>query len=367
MVGVPLLASEPAEDHVKLPDGRRTLLNGCALLGSVGLVTAAALSVSGLCSHKHPIVFGHSVLAFFLGLRHAVDCDHLASIDNVTRRLVNRGQLPVTVGFWFAIGHSSVVIALTMVVACGYSWAWHARAPWTVGVSVVASSLSICLLAGIGLLNARVAVTLFHEWGWMHRQPTSAQHEADQATQQSSLRTAFSFMPFLSRVFDSVDRPVKMCLVGLLFGLSFDTATQVALISLAAMSTSTGGVPAAVAMVIPLCFSCGMCFVDTANGLLMLLAYTWALVSPGQKLFYNFLVTATSATVALLIGSLEFLQLVGREAGFKHGLWHAIQSVNMTEMGFGIIIVFTAMLGVSVLLRLRRRCCQCGFAVAAEM
>lgn len=362
MVDVPLLASDLTEDLVSVHQRdhtRRTLRNGCALLGGIGVVTAAALFTAGLQGRWHPVVFGHSLLAFFLGLRHAVDCDHLASIDNVTRRLVNAGQTPVTVGFWFAIGHSAVVVALTLAVACGYSWAWQAHAPWTAGVSLIASSISICLLAGLGILNGRIAFNLFREWSWMRGQSTIAQQEASEATQQCSLRTAFSDIPFLSRVFDSVDRPVKMCLVGLLFGLSFDTASQVALISLAAMSTSSDGVPVVVAMVIPLCFSCGMCLVDSANGLLMLLAYTWALVSPEEKLFYNFLVTATSATVALLIGSLEFLQLVARELGFKKGLWHEIQNLNMTTMGFGVITVFTVMLGVSVLLRLRPFvCCQ---------
>lgn len=234
-------------------------------------------------------------------------------------------------------------------------------------MSLIAGSMSIFLLSGVGLLNAHVAVSLFREWSCMCSRPKSTQHEAFEAKQKTSLRTAFSVMPCLSRIFDTVDKPVKMIFVGLLFGLCFDTATQVALISIAAMSASSGGVPVAVAMVIPLCFTCGMCLVDAANGFLMLLAYTWATVQPDKKLFYNFIVTATAAAVALLIGSLEFLQMVGREAGFKGGWWHTIQNVDMTSLGFGIIITFTAMLGVLLLLRLHSSYSQCGLEITADV
>jgi high-affinity nickel-transport protein len=137
--------------------------------------------------------------------------------------------------------------------------------------------------------------------------------------------------------------------VGLLFGLSFDTATQVALIGLAAMASTTGSVPASVVMVIPLCFSTGMCLVDTGNGLLMLLAYSWATIEPTEKLFYNILVTGLSALVAILIGTLEMLQIYAQESHLTGSPWDQISEVDMASVGFFIIMLFAVTFGISIL------------------
>lgn len=332
--------------------------DACFLLSGIVLASLASLGLAAYLSLTYSVVLGHAFLAFMLGLRHAVDCDHLAAIDNVTRQFTNRGERPVSIGFWFAAGHSTVVVALTGFIACGYTMAWkrfHNVSGWSDNISLAASVISISLLSGIGLLNARVSVELFFEWTRMRRRSLRAQENAEKEAAESSLRTALSTVPFLQWVFGHVDRPEKMYLVGLLFGLSFDTATQVGLIGLAAMTSTTGAVPASIVMVIPLCFSTGMCLVDTGNGILMLLAYTWATVRPMEKLFYNFLVTALSAVVAILIGSLEMLQTYAQQSHLKGSPWSQIKDVDMASVGFFIIMVFAVIFGLSVILAFAHR------------
>jgi len=320
-------------------------------MSCIVLASVASLSAAAYCSITYAKLLSHAFLAFMLGLRHAVDCDHLAAIDNVTRQFTRRGEMPVSIGFWFACGHSTVVVALTGCIAGGYSMAWqrfHKDTGWSDDVAMVASIISITLLGGIGLLNARVTVELIVEWTRMRKRSIEAQEEVEHEAAETSLRTALSTVPFLQWVFSHVDRPAKMYWVGLLFGLSFDTATQVALIGLAAMASTTGSVPASVVMIIPLCFSAGMCLVDTGNGLLMLLAYSWATVEPMEKLFYNILVTALSAMVAILIGSLEMIQIFAQEKQLTGSPWDQIQGVDMASVGFFIIILFAAIFGLSI-------------------
>jgi high-affinity nickel-transport protein len=250
---------------------------------------------------------------------------------------------------------------MTAFIACGYSLAWkhfHGAANWSDNVSLVAGVISIAVLGGIGLLNARVAVDLFFEWSRMRKCSHDAQDAAEKSVAEASLRTALSSLPCLSWVFDHVDRAEKMYFVGFIFGLSFDTATQVGLIGLAAMASSTDAVPAAIAMVIPLCFSTGMCLVDSGNGLLMLLAYTWATVRPAEKLLYNFFVTAMSALVALLIGSLEMLQMLAQQSKLKGSPWKQIGKVDMASVGFFIILTFSAIFALSTLWPFIHRHCQ---------
>lgn len=322
----------------------------CLIVGIL-IASLASLGGSAICSLSYPVILSHALLAFVLGLRHAVDCDHLAAIDNVTRQLVLVGQRPVSVGFWFALGHSTIVVLLTGALAGGYAALWQPASNFGYareGLTLVAGIVSVALLSGIGLLNLKVAIGLFRDWSSLRRHSDCFQEKALEETASSSLRSAITSVPFLKRFFGRVDRPEKMYLVGALFGLSFDTATQVGLIALAAMTGTTGQVPPKMVLLFPLCFSCGMCLVDTANGLLMLLTYSWATIRPMQKLKYNLLVTGMSACVALSIGSLEMMQIVGREAGLKGGLWSWVQDVNMGTLGCIIMASFAAALAVAL-------------------
>merc|ERR1719326_2384729 len=151
----------------------------------------------------YSVILSHAFLAFTLGLRHAVDCDHLAAIDNVTRQFTSRGERPVSIGFWFAAGHSTIVVALTGFIACGYSMAWnrfHDDSNWSQNISLGASALSITLLGGIGILNARVAIEILIEWRHMRLRGRQAQEDAQKEAAETSLRTALTSLPCLRRV-----------------------------------------------------------------------------------------------------------------------------------------------------------------------
>jgi high-affinity nickel-transport protein len=357
-----------------LPDEDAVVAHGAMLqragwlMVAIVLASVASIGTAALCSLEYPIIFGHAMLAFALGLRHAVDVDHLAAIDNVTRQLLSQGQKPVSVGFWFAVGHSSIVVLLTAVIAGGYSMLFdriQKGTETTAYIGLIASFLSVSLLAGIGLLNLRIAVGLFRTWLGISR--TGSEEEQDKAVEdlgQNSLQTAISSLPFVQRVFNKVDRPEKMFLVGLLFGLGFDTATQVGLIGMAAVSGSSQRIPPLMVMIFPLCFSCGMCFVDTANGLLMLVTYRWAAVRPLQKVFYNFLVTALSAAIALIIGALELLQVMAQQFNLHGPVWDRIESVDMGRLGYTVILTFLGILTTSLCLwQLKAFCGRTGTEV----
>jgi len=364
--GEPLLAVAAGGSEVAANSKEANVLpsdvfwRAARLLSLILLACGASLSLASLCSTTYPIVLSHAFIAFALGLRHAVDCDHLAAIDNVTRQLLLRGQRPVSVGFWFAVGHSTVVLILTAVLAGGYSWVWNLAkqgAGITEDVSLAAGLLSVGLLGGIGLLNAHIAVGLFRDWAGLQQRSPYAQDEEVTRAGEESLRTALSIIPCVKRIFEHVNRPFKMYGVGFLFGLSFDSATQVGLIGLAAMSGTSGRVPPGMVMIFPLAFSCGMCLVDTSNGLLMLATYSWTTVRPIQKLFYNFVVTSMSAGIALIICSLELLQIIAREAGWKSPFWMFIANVDMVAIGYSIILSFMFVFAVAVCYA--QGCCVC--------
>mmetsp|Transcript_91166 Transcript_91166/g.260845 ORF Transcript_91166/g.260845 Transcript_91166/m.260845 type:complete len:421 (+) Transcript_91166:2-1264(+) len=332
------------------------------LLSGILLACGVLFCVLSFCSTTYPIVLSHGFIAFALGLRHAVDCDHLAAIDNVTRQLLLQGQQPVSVGFWFAIGHSTVVLILTAVLCCGYSWIWNMTkdgADFSEYVSLGAGLLSVGLLGAIGLLNAHVAIGLFRDWSGLQSYDESTQDAQVESAGEQALRTAFSVIPGVKRVFEHVNKPFKMYGVGFLFGLSFDSATQVGLIGLAAMTGTSGRVPPLLVMLFPVAFSCGMCLVDTTNGLLMLATYSWTTVRPMQKLFYNFVVTSMSAGIALIICSLELMQIVAREANWNGPFWTWVQNVDMVTIGYSIIVSFMFVFGFAVCYAQGMCSCRC--------
>jgi len=343
------------------------LWRAISLLGCLLLACGISIGIAATCSSSYPIILSHAFIAFALGLRHAVDCDHLAAIDNVTRQLLAHGQWPVSVGFWFASGHSSVVVLLTAVLAGGYTWVWQAAGNsgnLTEDISLVAGLISILILGAIGMLNAYVAVGLFSDLAELKKQSSGAQDEQLRSNAESTLRTALSTIPFVKRVFEHVNAPHKMFGVGFLFGLSFDTATQVGLIGLAAMTGTSGHVPPLMVMIFPICFSCGMCLVDTSNGLLMLVTYSWSAIRPMQKLFYNFVVTSMSAGIALIICSLELMQVVAQEASLQGPFWTFIANVDMASVGYSIMAMFAFILIVAAIYA--RGICQCRCSAGSE-
>ncbi|WP_277969141.1 MULTISPECIES: HoxN/HupN/NixA family nickel/cobalt transporter [Sphingomonas] len=285
--------------------------------------------------HAQPIMLGTALLAWGLGLRHAVDADHIAAIDNVTRKLMQDGQRPITVGFWFAIGHSTIILLASVAIAFTASALSQFEAVKATG-GVVATIISAVFLFTIAAMNLVILRSVWRTFQHVRSGGAYVDEDLDMLLGGRGL-LARLFRP----LFRLVSRSWHMAPLGFLFGLGFDTATEVAILGLsaaqAAHSFSLGPV-----LVLPALFAAGMALVDTTDGIVMLGAYEWAFVKPIRKLYYNITITAISAFVAIVIGGIETLALIADKSGLRGGIWSAASDLGgrFNLLGFGIIGVF---------------------------
>jgi high-affinity nickel-transport protein len=284
-------------------------------------------------------VFGVGVglTAYMLGVRHAFDADHIASIDNTTRKLVGEGKSAVGTGFWFSLGHSSVVFGAALLLVLGVR---SIAGVVEDGDSAVGQTLALIgtLVAGvflvaIGLMNLVAAVGIARVFRRMRS------GEFDEAELEHHLHNRGFLARLLGRVTRRVSKPWHLYPVGLLMGLGFDTATQVALLVLAAGSAAFV-LPWYAILVLPVLFAAGMSLFDTADGVLMSRAYGWAFLKPVRKVFYNLTVTLLSVLVALVIGVLVLLGLIVEQAGVDSGPLAWAASLDLGYVGFGIVGLF---------------------------
>jgi high-affinity nickel-transport protein len=319
------------------------------ILGLFALLSAAnglAWLAAFLAFRGHPLLIGTALLAYSFGLRHAVDADHIAAIDNVTRKLMQEGKRPVTVGFFFSLGHSTVVVLASAAVA-GTALALQSRfdALKEVG-GIVGTSISALFLFAVAMANLAILVALYRSFRAVkHGAPL---HEAD----FDALLAQRGFLGrWLRPVFRLVDRSWQMYPVGFLFGLGFDTATEIGLLGIAAAEASKG-LPIWSIMVFPALFTAGMSLIDSADAVLMVGAYGWAFVKPIRKLYYNMTVTFVSVVAALLIGGVEALGLIGDEAGLRGGVWDLIGSLNdhFGAVGYALVALFAVSWLVSAII-----------------
>jgi high-affinity nickel-transport protein len=284
----PLLAPklQPARSTAKILCRSAGLLIGAILLFT-------ALTALSIFVFLPPSMASLGVLAYCFGARHGVDADHIAAIDNVTRNLVASGQRPVSVGFYFSLGHCAIVFGLCGVVVLGSEASDAQLKAWASAGSTVGPWIAAAVLLVIGSVNLCAARDLFAQW--RNREARGHAHEI------ASLvgRCCPSCLA-------AIDQPWKVCYIGLLFGLGLDTAAEVGLLSLSALAQP--GVPRACAFVLPALFAAGMSLVDSLNGLLMLWAYEWAAEhGPMSRLYFSLFLTLASATLALLVGLVEAL------------------------------------------------------------
>ena len=288
----------------------------------------------------HPALLGSALLAWVFGLRHAVDADHIAAIDNVVRKLMQAGERPIGVGLYFSLGHSTVVALACVVVAASAS-ALQLEAFRATGglIGTAVSSAFLLLIAAVNL------VVLGGVWRGLRRARRGTLDPAD-------LDPLLSGPGVLARLFRPLFRMVghswHMYPIGFLFGLGFDTATEVGLLALAGAEAASGMAFWQV-LVFPALFTAGMALVDTADSVLMMRAYGWAFVHPLRKLWYNLTVTAASAAVALAIGGLEALGLLADRLGLEGGAWPIIARLNkdLADVGFAVIGLFALAWAVS--------------------
>lgn len=300
--------------------------------------------------HGQPVLLGTAMVAYGLGLRHAVDADHIAAIDNVTRKLMQEGKKPVTVGLFFALGHSSVVLIASAGVALTAS-ALGARSGLREIGATLGTLVSFGFLWLIALINL---LTLRGVWAAFRRvRATGTYEHADlDAMLVKGGVAARLFRP----LFALMRHSWQMFPLGFLFGLGFETATEVMLLGMSAEQASHG-VSLASILLFPAMFAAGMTLVDTTDGALMLGAYGWAFVKPVRKLYYNIIVTLTSAAVAFLVGGVEALGLLNDHFGFTGAFWDVVASLNshFGLLGYAVIGLFASCWIVSVLVyRLRR-------------
>ena len=280
---------------------------------------------------------GLGVTAYTLGMRHAFDADHIAAIDNTTRKLLAEGQRPVSVGFWFSLGHSTVVFALVALLSLGVLTLAGPLADDSSMLQqvagVVGTAVSGTFLYVIGIVNLVILVGIVRVFARMRR----GQFDEEALERQLSSRGAMNRI--VGGATRSVTKPSRMYPVGLLFGLGFDTATEVALLVLAG-GAAAFSLPWYAIMTLPVLFAAGMSLLDTADGVFMRYAYGWAFARPVRKVFYNMTVTALSVAVALLIGTIELTSILAERAGIESGPVAAIASVSLDSVGYAIVATF---------------------------
>ena len=301
--------------------------------------------------HSYPVLLGTALLAYTFGLRHAVDADHIAAIDNVTRKLMQQGQKPVGVGLYFSLGHSTIVFGLSIAIALtSVAIKDHFNSFASIG-GIVGTSVSAFFLLAIAIANIFILISVYRTF--KHVKNGGAYVDED-------LNLILAKRGFFGRIFRNLFRLVnhswQMYPVGFLFGLGFDTATEVGLLGISATAAAKG-LPIWSILVFPTLFTAGMALIDSTDSILMLGAYGWAFVKPIRKLYYNMTITFVSIVVALLIGGIEALGLIGDQFALKGAFWEMMDSLNdnFGTIGFVIIGVFVASWMASLLIyRLNR-------------
>ncbi|MEU3982110.1 HoxN/HupN/NixA family nickel/cobalt transporter [Streptomyces sp. NPDC026672] len=282
---------------------------------------------------------GIGVTAYTLGMRHAFDADHIAAIDNTTRKLMGEGRRPLSVGFWFSLGHSSVVFGLALLLSLGVK---ALAAPVRDDGSrlhdvtgLVGTTVSGAFLYLIAVINLVVLVGI---WKVFRRMRTG---HFDEAALEEQLDNRGFMNRLLGRVTRSVTKPWQMYPLGLLFGLGFDTATEIALLVLAG-SGAASGLPWYAILCLPVLFAAGMALLDTVDGSFMNFAYGWAFSKPVRKVYYNLTITGLSVAVALIIGTVELLGLLADRLGLHGAFWDWIAGLDLNVIGFVIVGLFLA-------------------------
>jgi high-affinity nickel-transport protein len=311
------------------------------------IVLALLVAVNGLAwllawssSRLHFLLLGAAWLAYGFGLRHAVDADHISAIDNTTRRLLQRGKRPLGVGFYFSLGHSTIVILLCAGLAFATAYVQHHLPQWQSIGGIVGTIISTVFLYLIGGINLYVLWDLVRAYRRKDSQPIRAADEDNQGPQGP---LAHILRPLLRMV----EHSWQMYFVGLLFGLGFDTATEVGILALSAKS-GQAGIPFWAIMLLPLLFTAGMCLIDTLDGILMLRAYGWAFLEPSRKLGYNIVITAISVGVAFIVGTDEMLGILTDQHWLRGRLADWINGLSFDNVGFGIVALFVLVWAISV-------------------
>jgi high-affinity nickel-transport protein len=294
------------------PDLRRRIIGVYILLVAFNVI--AWILAFAAFSVQYPALLGTALLAYTFGLRHSVDADHISAIDNVTRKLMHEQKRPTTVGFFFSLGHSTIVILLSVAIAIAAVFIKNVIPSLQSAGGIIGTLVSALFLYIIALINVLVLWEIFHTFRKVTRGEAYNDQTLEDFLNQRGLMARF-FRPLLKMV----DQSWKMYLVGLLFGLGFDTATEVGLLGIAGFEAGKG-LPPLFILIFPLLFTAGMILLDTTDGILMLGAYGWAFVKPVRKLYYNLNITLVSVLVAVVVGTIEVISIISGPLGLRGDL-----------------------------------------------
>ena len=287
---------------------------------------------------------GLALVAYLLGVRHAFDADHIAAIDNSTRKLVGDGKRSVSVGLFFSLGHSTVVFLMAILVALGAGFVGtlvdeDSGAHQTLGV--IGTSVSGMFLMLVGVLNLLAFIAIARVWGELRR------GRYDELSLEHALESRGVMARLLRPMLRSVTRPGQLYPVGFLFGLGFDTATEISILVLAGAGAATG-LPWYAILVLPLLFAAGMSLFDTVDGAFMQMAYQWAFVRPVRKVYYNLATTGLSVAAALLIGGIELISILHDKAGLTDPVTSAVAGLDLEYLGYLLVALFVLTWAVAV-------------------
>ena len=320
-----------------------------AYLGAIAVLHVAGWGLCLAYTRSCPALLGMGLAAYLFGLRHAFDADHIAAIDDTVRFLLQKGRGPLGVGFFFSLGHSTVVFVLALLAALLTSLVEHRLPGLQAAGQLIGTLVSGLFLWLVGLLNLAVLLDMLQLWRRHH-----AVHDHVHLDQLLERRGLLNRM-FGQRLSRLIDRSWKMYPVGLLFGLGFDTASEVALLALAG-GAAASRIPVAAVLSLPILFTAGMSLMDTADGVLMTRAYGWAFFDPVRRIFYNLTTTSLSVGVALLVGTIELAQVLIGELGLHGTLAESLAGLSFGTLGYLVAGLFLlAWAGSYAVWRLRSR------------
>jgi high-affinity nickel-transport protein len=330
------------------PDVRARIVAIYALLAVFNL---SAWAWAFIAFRHFPLLLGTALLAYSFGLRHAVDADHIAAIDNVTRKLMQDGKRPVAVGFMFSLGHSTVVVLGAAAIAGATLTLQYRLEKFRSTGELIGTLVSAFFLFAIAIANLIVLRSIYRAFVRVRRGGAYVEEDFDMLLGNRG---------FLARIFRPmfklITRSWHMYPLGFLFGLGFDTATEIGVLGLSA-AEATKGLPFASILVFPVLFAAGMSLIDTTDNVLMLGAYGWAYVKPVRKLYYNMTITSVSVIVALFVGGIEALGLLASHLQLQGRFWDAVARLNNNFGALGYIVVglFAASWLISILIYTARR------------
>jgi nickel/cobalt transporter (NiCoT) family protein len=311
------------------------MLAAIALLHVVGFATFVLFVVP---SHYKGLGIGVSGTAYALGLRHAFDADHISAIDNTTRKLMNEGKRPLSIGFWFSLGHSTIVIAIGVGIVLAeksvYGAVSHGNSSLEQLGGIFGTIVSASFLYLIALLNIVILAGIVRVFRAMRH------GDYDEAALERQLQSRGLMYRFFGRWMGSIAHEWQMYPVGVVFGLGFDTATEVALVASTAL-LATQHLPFYAIMCLPILFTAGMSLMDTLDCIFMNFAYSWAFFNPVRKVYYNLAITGLSVSICCFIGTIEILGLLPAQLGGLHGgFWHFMEAFDVNKAGFVIVGMF---------------------------